>query len=183
MSEDLNSGFVTLIEGTRSIFIGDSINSKTATAVIIHLLKLDSESQEDITLYINSPGGSISDGLAIYDTMELIKSDVRTICVGRAASMGSFLLACGAKGKRYALPHSEVMIHQPIMGIGYSQETNIQILANHIANTREILEAIYAEKTGKPVEQIHLDCERDKYLSPQEALEYGLIDKILETEK
>lgn len=179
MSE-ISVGPVTLIKGTRSIFLGAVIDDQTATALIIALLQLDSESHEDITLYINSPGGGISSGLAIYDTIKLISSDVITICVGLAASMASFLLASGTKGKRYALPNSEIMIHQPLVGSsGYEQETNIQILASHLAKTRNKLEEIYSLNTGKSVEQIHKDCERDKYMTAEEALEYGLIDKIL----
>ncbi len=177
---DINVGPVTLIKGTRSIFLGAEINDQTATALIIALLQLDSESHEDITLYINSPGGAISSGLAVYDTIKLINSDVITICVGLAASMGSFLLASGTKGKRYALPNSEIMIHQPLVGRnGYDQETNIQILAQHLAKTRNKLEEIYSLNTGKSQEQIHQDCERDKYMTAEEALEYGLIDNIL----
>ena len=133
--------------------------------------------EKDISLYINSPGGSVTAGLAIYDTMQYIKCDVSTICMGMAASMGAFLLSSGAKGKRYALPNSEIMIHQPSGG-AQGQATEIDIVAKHILRTREKLNKILAENTGKPIEQIARDTERDNFLSAEEALEYGLVDKI-----
>ena len=143
------------------------------------LLFLEGQDPEkDISLYINSPGGSVTAGLAIYDTMQYIKCDVSTICMGMAASMGAFLLSSGAKGKRLALPNSEIMIHQP-MGGAKGQATEIQIVADHILKTREKLNRILAENTGKPIEQIALDTERDNYLTAQEAMEYGLVDKVI----
>ena len=134
--------------------------------------------EKDISLYINSPGGSVTAGMAIYDTMQYIKCDVSTICMGMAASMGAFLLSSGAKGKRLALPNSEIMIHQPLGG-AKGQATEIKIVADHILKTREKLNAILAENTGKPIEQIALDTERDNYLTAQEAMEYGLVDKVI----
>lgn len=177
------SGIIMRIPNTRSIVIGDEINSVSSMAIIIELLNLAHESDDDITLYINSPGGSVSDGLAIYDTMNLIKPRVSTICIGLAASMGAFLLSSGTKGMRYALPNSEIMIHQPLGGSALNQQTNIQIMADQLAKTRNNLEKILAKNTGKSVEQIHKDCERDKYMSAYEALKYGIIDKIIEPEE
>ena len=146
------------------------------------MLFLESEDPDkEIHFYINSPGGSISDGLAIFDTMNYIKCPVSTICIGMAASMGAFLLAAGTKGKRYATPNAEVMIHQPLISGGLSgQTTEIKIHADHMVRTRERLNRILSENTGKPIEQVNLDTERDNYLTAQEALEYGLIDNILE---
>ena len=164
----------------RIIYMGESFEDDSCNRIIAQLLYLDSLNNNPIRIYINSPGGSVIDGLAIIDTINFIKSPVYTICVGLAASMGSFLLASGTKGKRYALPNSEIMIHQPLVGRnGYDQETNIQILAQHLAKTRNKLEEIYSLNTGKSQEQIHQDCERDKYMTAEEALEYGLIDNIL----
>ena len=172
---------VTRIKNTRSILLAGEVNQQTAMAVVLELLDLANESDEDITLYINSPGGSVTDGLAIYDVMNYIKPDVSTVVMGMAASMGAFLLSSGAKGKRYALPNAEIMIHQPLggTGSGITQETNIQIIAEHLAETREKLEQILAENTGQSIEKIHIDCERDNYMSAKEALDYGLIDRII----
>ena len=162
----------------RIIVLSDEVNDATASLVVAQLLYLESQdSEKDISLYINSPGGSVTAGFAIYDTMQYIKCDVSTICMGMAASMGAFLLSSGAKGKRYALPNSEIMIHQPSGG-AQGQATEIDIVAKHILKTREKLNRILAENTGKPIEQIAIDTERDNFLSADEALEYGLVDKI-----
>ena len=162
----------------RIVFISGEITDDTANTVVAQLIYLEAkDSSKDICLYINSPGGSVTAGMAIYDTMNYIKCDVNTICVGMAASMGAFLLSSGAKGKRYALPNSEVMIHQPLGGAS-GQATDIVITANHIQKIKEKLTKILAENSGKPYEQVAKDCERDNYMSAQEALEYGLIDKI-----
>lgn len=162
----------------RIVFISGEITDDTANTVVAQLIYLEAkDSSKDISLYINSPGGSVTAGMAIYDTMNYIKCDVNTICVGMAASMGAFLLSSGAKGKRYALPNSEVMIHQPLGGAS-GQATDIVITANHIQKIKEKLTKILAENSGKPYEQVAQDCERDNYMSAQEALEYGLIDKI-----
>ena len=165
----------------RIIFLADEVNDQTARLVIAQLLFLESEdTTKDISLYINSPGGSVSAGLGIYDTMKYIKCDVSTICVGMAASMGAFLLAGGTKGKRYALPNSEIMIHQPLGGTK-GQATDIKIHADHIIRTRARLNQMLSEATGKPLEIIEQDTERDNFLSAQEALDYGLIDHIMES--
>ncbi len=166
----------------RIIFLGEEVSDASASLIIAQLLFLEAaEPDKDIQLYINSPGGSISAGLAIYDTMQYIKCDVSTICMGLAASFGAFLLAGGAKGKRIALPNAEIMIHQPaIGGKGVSgQATDIQIMSDHIQKSKERLNRILAENTGKTVEKIRLDTERDNYMSAEEALKYGLIDKII----
>ena len=164
----------------RIIVLSDEVNDQTASLVIAQLLYLESQdSTKDISLYINSPGGSVSAGLAIYDTMNYIKCDVSTICIGMAASMGAFLLSSGAKGKRIALPNSEVMIHQPL-GQARGQATDILISAEHIKRTRENLNAILAENTGKPIDIIAQDTERDNFMTAQQALEYGLIDKVID---
>ncbi len=163
----------------RIIFLGDQVNDTTASLVIAQLLFLESEDPtKDISLYINSPGGSVSAGMGIYDTMNYIKCDVSTICVGMAASMGAFLLAGGAKGKRYALPNSEIMIHQPLGGTK-GQASDIKIHADHIIKTRTKLNTLLSEATGKPLDIIERDTERDNFLSAQEALEYGLIDHVV----
>ncbi|MBR6532009.1 MAG: ATP-dependent Clp endopeptidase proteolytic subunit ClpP [Clostridia bacterium] len=163
----------------RIIVLSDEVNDATASLVVAQLLHLESQDPEkDISLYINSPGGSVTAGMAIYDTMQYIKCDVSTICMGMAASMGAFLLSSGAKGKRFALPNSEIMIHQPLGG-ARGQATEIKIVADHILKTREKLNRILAENTGKSIEQIALDTERDNYLSAQEAMDYGLVDKVL----
>lgn len=166
----------------RIIFLSEQVDSASASLVVAQLLFLDAEDPgKDIYLYINSPGGSITDGMAIYDTMQYIKSDVCTICVGLAASMGSVLLTAGTKGKRFALPNSEVLIHQPLIaGGGLSgQTTEIKIHADHMVKTREKLNTILSQRTGQPLEKIEKDTERDNYMTAEEALEYGLIDKIM----
>ena len=166
------------LSNDRIIVLSDEVNDATASLVVAQLLYLEGQdSEKDISLYINSPGGSVSAGLAIYDTMQYIKCDVSTICMGMAASMGAFLLSSGAKGKRFALPNSEIMIHQPLGG-AKGQATDIKIAAEHILKTREKLNKILAENTGKPIEQIALDTERDNWLSAQEAMDYGIVDKV-----
>ena len=164
----------------RIIFLADEVNDTTASLVVAQMLFLEAQDPDkDICLYINSPGGSVSAGLAIYDTMNFIKCDVSTICIGMAASMGAFLLSSGAKGKRLALPNSEIMIHQPLGGM-QGQASDIKIHADHILRTRSRLNNILAANTGKPVEIIEQDTERDNFLSAYEAMEYGLIDKVVE---
>ncbi|MDE6150030.1 MAG: ATP-dependent Clp endopeptidase proteolytic subunit ClpP [Ruminococcus sp.] len=165
----------------RIIMLCDQIDDATASVVIAQLLYLEGQDPEkDIDLYINSPGGVITAGMAIYDTMQYIKCDVSTICIGMAASMGSFLLSSGAKGKRYSLPNSEIMIHQPLISGGLSgQCTDIKIHSDHLVRTREKLNGILAQNTGKSIEQIALDTERDNFMSAQQALDYGLIDKVI----
>ena len=164
----------------RIVVLSDEVNDATASLVVAQLLFLESQDAEkDISFYINSPGGSVSAGLAIYDTMQYIKCDVSTICMGLAASMGAFLLSSGAKGKRFALPNSEIMIHQPSGG-AQGQATEIEIVAKHILRTKEKLNKILAENTGKPIEQIAIDTDRDNFMSVQEALEYGIVDRILD---
>ena len=195
-SEKINSSFIPYVveqtgRGERSydifsrllndriIILNEEVNSTSAGLVVAQLLYLEGQdSEKDINLYINSPGGSVSDGLAIFDTMNYIKCDVSTICMGLAASMGAFLLAAGAKGKRYALPNSEIMIHQPSGG-AKGQATDINIHAQHILKTKAKLNKILAERTGQTVEQIANDTERDNFMSAEEALKYGLIDKIM----
>ena len=163
----------------RIIFLGEEVNETTASLVVAQLLFLESEDpNKDIHLYINSPGGMVTAGLAIYDTMQYIKCDVSTICIGLAASMGAFLLAGGAKGKRYALPNAEIMIHQPSGG-AKGQATEIQIAAENILKTKKRLNESLAANTGKPYETIAADTERDNYMSAQEAAEYGLIDSVI----
>ncbi len=163
----------------RIIVLSDEVNDATASLVVAQLLYLEAQDPEkDISLYINSPGGSVTAGFAIYDTMQYIKCDVSTICMGMAASMGAFLLSAGAKGKRYALPNSDIMIHQPSGG-AQGQATEIEITAKHILKTKAKLNKILAENTGKPVEVIAQDTERDNFMSAEEALEYGLIDKVI----
>ena len=163
----------------RIIFLGEEVNETTASLVVAQMLFLESEDPEkDIHLYINSPGGSVTAGMAIYDTMNFIKSDVSTICIGMAASMGAFLLAGGAKGKRMALPNSEIMIHQPSGG-ARGQATEIQIVAENILKTKKKLNEILAANTGKPVDVVAADTERDHFMDAQEALEYGIIDSIV----
>ena len=163
----------------RIIFLGEEVNDVSASLVVAQLLFLESEDPgKDIHLYINSPGGSVSAGFAIYDTMNYIKCDVSTICIGMAASMGAFLLSSGAKGKRFALPNAEIMIHQPSGG-ARGQATEIQIVAENILKTKRKLNEILAANTGKPLEVIERDTERDNYMSALEAKEYGLIDEII----
>lgn len=164
----------------RIVFLGEEVNDVTASLVVAQLLFLEGEDPDkDISLYINSPGGSISSGFAIYDTMQYIKPDVSTICVGMAASMGAFLLTAGAKGKRYALPNAEIMIHQPLGG-AQGQATDIAIQAERIIKMKKKLNEILSERTGQPLERIEKDTERDHFMSAEEALKYGLIDKVIE---
>ena len=164
----------------RIIVLSDEVNSTTASLVVAQLLFLEGQDKDkDISLYINSPGGSVTDGMAIYDTMQYIKCDVSTICMGMAASMGAFLLSGGAKGKRLALPNAEIMIHQPSGG-ARGQETEIRIVAENILKTRNKLNEILAANTGKSVEEISRDTERDNYMTAQEAVAYGLIDSVVE---
>ena len=164
----------------RIIFLGEEVNDTSASVIVAQLLFLESEDPgKDIHLYINSPGGSVTAGMAIYDTMQYIKYDVTTTCIGMAASMGAFLLAGGAKGKRYALPNAEVMIHQP-MGGAQGQATEIQIAAEHILKTKKKLNSILAENCGKPLDVVTADTERDNWLTAEEAKAYGLIDHVIE---
>ena len=164
----------------RIIVLSDEVNDATASVIVAQLLFLEGQDPEkDISFYINSPGGSVSAGMAIYDTMQYIKCDVSTICMGMAASMGAFLLSSGAKGKRYILPNAEVMIHQPSGG-AQGQATEILIAADHIQRTKQRLNKILSENTGKPLEQVALDTERDNWLTAQDALDYGIVDKILD---
>lgn len=163
----------------RIIFLGEEVNDVSASIIVAQLLFLEAEDPgKDIHLYINSPGGSVTAGMAIYDTMQYIKCDVSTICIGMAASMGAFLLAGGAKGKRMALPNAEIMIHQPSGG-AQGQATEISIAAKHILRTREKLNTILAANTGQPLEQIEIDTERDNWLTAEEACAYGLIDSVI----
>ncbi len=163
----------------RIVFLGEDVNETTASLVVAQMLFLESEDPgKDIHLYINSPGGVVTGGMAIYDTMQYIKCDVSTICIGMAASMGAFLLAGGAKGKRYALPNAEIMIHQPSGGTK-GQATDIQIAAENIIKTKKKLNQILSDNTGKPIEQVAEDTERDYWMNAEEALEYGLIDSII----
>lgn len=167
----------------RIIFLSGEINDTTADLLVAQLLFLEAENPDkDIQLYINSPGGSVSAGLAIYDTMNYIKSDVSTICIGRAASMGAVLLAAGAEGKRFALPNVDIMIHQPLGG-AQGQAADIKIQAEKILQIRELLNKILSDRTGQPLERIELDTDRDYYLSAEEAVEYGLIDEVIESQK
>ncbi len=162
----------------RIVLLNGEINDNTASSIIAELLYLDSINNDDISIYINSPGGSITAGMAIYDTMNLINSDVSTICVGIAASMGAFLLSSGTKGKRYALPNAEVMIHQPLGGVE-GQATEIKIAAERILKSRNKLNKILSDNTGKDIKIIEADTERDNFMDSDEALEYGIIDKVI----
>lgn len=163
----------------RIIFLGEEVNETTASLVVAQLLFLESEDPgKDINVYINSPGGSVTAGMAIYDTMNYIKCDVSTICIGMAASMGAFLLAGGTKGKRFALPNSEIMIHQPLGG-ARGQATEIEIAAKHILRTKQKLNSILAENCGQPYDVVAADTERDNWKSAEEAMQYGLIDKVI----
>lgn len=167
----------------RIVFLGEEVNDVTASIIVAELLFLEAEDPEkDIQFYINSPGGSVSAGMAIYDTMQYIKCDVSTICIGMAASMGAFLLAGGTKGKRMALPNAEIMIHQPLGGT-QGQATEIEIAAKHILKTKEKLNPILAENTGKPLEVVTADTDRDNWKTAEEALEYGLIDSVITNRK
>ena len=170
--------FSRLLED-RIIFLGEEVNATTASLIVAQMLFLEAkEPDKDIQFYINSPGGSVTDGKAIYDTMQYVKCDVSTICVGMAASMGAFLLCSGTKGKRIALPNSEIMIHQPLGGYR-GQATDIQIHANWIQRTKEWLTKTMAENCGKPYDQVAADCERDNFMTAQEACDYGLVDKVI----
>lgn len=163
----------------RIIMLNDQVDNASASLIIAQLLFLEGQDPDkDISFYINSPGGSVSAGMAIYDTMQYIKCDVSTICMGMAASMGAFLLAAGAKGKRFALPNSEIMIHQPL-GSAEGQATDILIHADHIKRTRSTINRILAERTGRPIEEIERDTERDNFMTAAQAAEYGLIDKVI----
>ena len=174
--------FSRLLED-RIIFLGEEVNDASASLVVAQMLYLEAKDPDkDIQLYINSPGGSITAGMAIYDTMQYIKCDVSTICVGMAASMGAFLLTAGAKGKRFALPNSEVMIHQPLGGM-QGQATDIKIHADRIIKMREKLNAIMAERSGQSIEKVTQDKERDNFMSAEEAKAYGLIDGVIESKK
>ena len=163
----------------RIVFLSDEVNDTTASLVVAQMLFLEAQDPEkEISFYINSPGGSVTAGMAIYDTMQFIKCDVSTICIGMAASMGAFLLSSGTKGKRFALPHSEIMIHQPLGG-ARGQATDIQIQAEQILRVKRTLNEILSANTGKPIEIIEKDTDRDNYMTAQQALEYGLVDKII----
>ena len=163
----------------RIVFLADEVNDVTASLVVAQLLYLEAQDPDkDIQFYINSPGGSVTAGMAIYDTMNFVKCDVSTTCIGMAASMGAFLLSSGAKGKRYALPNSEIMIHQPLGG-AQGQASDIKIHAEHILKTRETLNRILAENTGKPIDVIAADTERDNFMSAEAAKEYGLVDRVI----
>lgn len=176
--------FSRLLED-RIIFLGEQVTDASASLVVAQMLYLESKDPDkDIQLYINSPGGSITAGMAIYDTMQYIRCDVSTICVGMAASMGAFLLSAGAKGKRFALPNSEIMIHQPLISGGLSgQTTDIKIYSDHLVKTKEKMNRILSERTGKTYEQVCEDTERDNFMSADEALEYGIVDKVIESKK
>ena len=164
----------------RIVFLGEEVNATTASLVVAQLLYLEAQDPDkDIQLYINSPGGSVTDGMAIYDTMQYVKCDVSTICIGLAASMGAFLLAAGTKGKRLALPNAEIMIHQPSAGT-QGQITDMALHLKRLEVVKSRMNRILAENTGKSVEQVTADCERDNFMTAQEALEYGLIDKVIE---
>jgi len=165
----------------RIVFLGEQIDEHLASLVIAQLLFLEAEdSEKDINMYINSPGGTVTAGMAIFDTMQYIRADVSTICIGMAASMGALLLTAGAKGKRFSLPNSEIMIHQPLGGV-QGQAEDIKIHAEHIIKTRERLNLILAERTGQPLDRIAVDTDRDNFMSAAEAVEYGLIDKVIES--
>lgn len=163
----------------RIVLLSGEINDNTANTIIAELLFLDSLNNDDISIYINSPGGSVTAGMAIYDAMNFVKSEISTICMGLAASMGAFLLSSGKKGKRFALPNSEIMIHQPLGGVE-GQATEIKIVAEHILKTKEKLNKILSKNTSKSIKQIETDTERDHFLDAKEALDYGIIDKIIE---
>lgn len=179
---DVSYDLYSRLLNDRIIVLFDQVTDDSASLVVSQLLYLESQdSEKDINLYINSPGGSITAGMAIYDTMNYVKCDVSTICMGMAASMGAFLLSSGAKGKRFALPNSEIMIHQPLIGGGglSGQCTDIKIHSDHLIRTREKLNEILAQNTGKPLEVIQQDTERDNFLTAQQAMEYGLVDKVI----
>ncbi|MCC8069536.1 MAG: ATP-dependent Clp protease proteolytic subunit [Ruminococcus sp.] len=179
---DVSYDLYSRLLNDRIIVLFDQVTDDSASLVVSQLLYLESQdSEKDINLYINSPGGSITAGMAIYDTMNYVKCDVSTICMGMAASMGAFLLSSGAKGKRFALPNSEIMIHQPLIGGGglSGQCTDIKIHSDHLVRTRDKLNEILAKNTGKPLEIIQQDTERDNFLTAQQAMEYGLVDKVI----
>lgn len=164
----------------RIIMLNDEVNDATASLVVAQLLFLEGQDPaKDINLYINSPGGSVTAGMAIYDTMKYIKCDVSTICMGLAASMGSFLLAAGTKGKRFSLPHTDILIHQPSGGVQQSQVSDVMIHANYLSLKKKLLNQLLAESTGQPIEVIERDTDRDNFMSPEEACTYGLIDKVI----
>ncbi len=168
----------------RIIMLTEEVTDTSANLVVAQLLYLEGQDPtKDISLYINSPGGSVTAGMAIYDTMKYIKCDVSTICMGLAASMGAFLLTAGAKGKRFSLPHTDILIHQPSGGLPQSQVSDIMIHAGYLAKKKELLNQILAERTGQPIENIMRDTDRDHFMTPEEALEYGLIDKIIKDHK
>jgi len=174
----------TRLNQERIIFLGQEVTDSLANSIVAAMLYLDSDDPgKPIYLYINSPGGSVTAGMAIYDTMQYIKSEVVTICVGLAASMGAFLLAAGTQGKRLALPHSRIMIHQPLGGVGRRQATDIEIEAKEILRVREQLNQMLSEKTGRTLEQVQKDTDRDYFMSAAEAVEYGLIDRVVENHK
>lgn len=165
----------------RIVMLSEEVNSVTASLVVAQLLFLEGQDPDkDISLYINSPGGSITDGMAIYDTIHYIKCDVSTICMGMAASMGAFLLAAGTKGKRLALPNSEIMIHQPSGGTGRAQASDIEIVSNHIIRVKHKMNKMLSEMTGQPIEVIEKDTDRDNYMTAEEALAYGIVDRVIE---
>ena len=165
----------------RIVFLGEQIDEHISSLIVAQLLFLEAEdSEKDINMYINSPGGSVSAGMAIFDTMQYVRADISTICIGMAASMGAFLLAAGAKGKRFSLPNAEIMIHQPMGGV-QGQAEDIKIHAEHILKTRERLNVILSERTGQPLERIAIDTDRDNFMSASEAVDYGLIDKVIES--
>ena len=165
----------------RIVMLSEEVNSVTASLVVAQLLLLEGQDPDkDISLYINSPGGSITDGMAIYDTIHYIKCDVSTICMGMAASMGAFLLAAGTKGKRLALPNSEIMIHQPSGGTGRAQASDIEIVSNHIIRVKHKMNKMLSEMTGQPIEVIEKDTDRDNYMTAEEALAYGIVDRVIE---
>ena len=164
----------------RIVMLTDEVNDVSSSLVVSQLLYLEGQDPaKDISLYINSPGGSVTAGMAIYDTMKYIKCDVSTICIGLAASMGSFLLAAGAKGKRFSLPHTDILIHQPSGGVPQSQVSDIMIHANYLSNKKKLLNRLLAESTGQPLEVIERDTDRDNFMTPEEAVKYGLIDKVI----
>lgn len=164
----------------RIVMLNDEVNDTSASLVVAQLLYLEGQDPtKDISLYINSPGGSVTAGIAIYDTMKYIKCDVSTICMGLAASMGAFLLAAGAKGKRYSLPHTDILIHQPSGGVPQSQVSDIMIHANYLSNKKKLLNQLLSESTGQPLEVIERDTDRDNFMTPEEAVKYGLIDKVI----
>ena len=176
--EKFKDVFTKLFE-SRTIFLSGEVNETTSSIIVAQLLYLSSDSSEDIYLYINSPGGSVSAGLAIFDTMKYVAPDVSTICIGQAASMGSFLLAAGTKGKRYSLPNTDIMIHQPSGGTGLAQASDIEIVAKHMLRTKEKLTRYLSKMTGQPYDKVLADCDRDTYMSAEEAKEYGIIDSVI----